>query len=254
MTAGFVEFEFDLPDALLASLIGILDKMDAAPLSPADVADIPEAQGVYLLLLRSGITYVGKTDGDAGLRQRLERHAWTIQHRLGLSVPDVAFKAVRIFVFTAMDLETQLIRHYAPVPWNNSGFGSNDPGRNRDTTDLRPEGFDAQFPIDLDHPVSPAISAGMSAAEVLAALRRELPYTLRAELAKRGGKAPHADISAAIVGMLPTELLTTRKVIESVVKSLPPGWQATALAGRIVLYREERDYPFGTVIARSPST
>ena len=251
MTAGFVEFEFNLPEALLASLIGVFDKMSGAPLVPTNVSDIPEAQGVYMLLQSGSIAYIGKTDADAGLRKRLERHAWTIQHRRSLTVAGVTFKAVRLYVFTAMDLETQLIRHYSPVPWNNSGFGSNDPGRNRDTTDLKPEGFDAQFPIHLDHSVAPSLSPGMTAADVLSALRRELPYTLRAELAKKGGKAPHADISVAVVKTFPAAPLTTRKIIESVVAALPPGWQATALAGRIILYRENRDYPFGTVIARS---
>lgn len=162
MTAGFVEFEFNLPDALLASLINVFDKMSGAPLTPENVQKIPEAQGVYMLLMRGQIVYIGKTDAEAGLRRRLDRHAWTIQHRAGLTVAEVAFKAVRIFVFTAIDLETQLIRHYAPVPWNNSGFGSNDPGRN-----------------------------------------------------------------------------------------LPEGWQATALAGRIIVYHESVDYPFGVTIARS---
>ena len=251
MTAGFVEFEFDLPDALLTSLVDVFGKIAGAPLMPANVTDIPEAQGVYMLLLRNEIVYIGKTDADAGLRKRLERHAWTIQHRSGLASTDVTFKAVRIFVFTAMDLETQLIRNYAPVPWNNSGFGSNDPGRNRDMTDLKPEGFDAQFPLDLDHPLKLGLRADMTAAEVLAALRRELPYTLRAEVVKKGGKTPHADIFHAVVKSPPAPPLTTRKVIECVVQALPTGWQATALAGRVILYREHRDYKFGLIIARS---
>ena len=109
MTAGFVEFEFDLPDALLTSLVDVFGKIAGAPLMPANVTDIPEAQGVYMLLLRNEIVYIGKTDADAGLRKRLERHAWTIQHRSGLASTDVTFKAVRIFVFTAMDLLFKVI-------------------------------------------------------------------------------------------------------------------------------------------------
>ena len=251
MTAGFVEFEFNLPDALLASLINVFDKMSGAPLTPENVQKIPEAQGVYMLLMRGQIVYIGKTDAEAGLRRRLDRHAWTIQHRAGLTVAEVAFKAVRIFVFTAIDLETQLIRHYAPVPWNNSGFGSNDPGRNRDQTDLKPEGFDAQFPVDLDHPVHMEIAAGMTAAQALANLRSVLPYTLRVQSAKRGSKAPHPDIAGSVIAMPPAPPLTTRQVVESIVRALPEGWQATALAGRIIVYHESVDYPFGVTIARS---
>lgn len=253
MTIGFIEFEFDLPDALLASLIKVFDQMSAAALMPANVDSLPEAQGVYQLLLGDEIVYIGKTDAEAGLRRRLQRHAWTIQHRQNLNSSDVSFKAVRVFVFTAIDLETQLIRHYGssrPVPWNNSGFGSNDPGRNRDTTDLKPEGFDARYPIDLDHTVKLELPTHISVHSVLTALRASLPYTLRIE----GGRRGHADFTAATSPALPPLPLTTRLVINAVLKALPAGWQATALAGRIILYRENREYAFGTVIGRSPNT
>lgn len=251
MIAGYDEFEFDLPDALLSSLVRFFDQIGAAPLSALNLKEIPEAQGVYMLLLGGSVAYIGKTDSDAGLKPRLERHAWTIQHRQGLDVADITFKAVRIFVFTAMDLETQLIRHYNPAPWNKSGFGSNDPGRNRDHTDLKPEGFDAQFPIDLDREVNVTYSSGSGVADVLNALRKELPYTLRVEAIRKGAKKPHRDIVEAVMRATARFPVTTRKVLEVVVNSLPSGWQATALAGRIILYRENFDYEFGTLIARS---
>lgn len=37
----------------------------------------------------------------------------------------------------------------------------------------------------------------------------------------------------------------------AVLKALPPGWQATALASRMILYKETRDYPLATIVARS---
>jgi hypothetical protein len=250
MTEGFVEFEFDLPDALLMSLTAVIDGMAGAPLTPANVLNLPEAQGVYVLLHRDRISYVGKTDAEAGLRNRLERHAWTIQHRRNLSPADVRFKAVRIFVFTAMDLETQLIRHYRPAAWNNSGFGSNDPGRERDTTNLKPDGFDANYPIDIDHEITLDLPRETKASVVVNALKSALPYTFRVE-----GRAPrsrqiHADFENSIVS-LPKGRLTTRLAVESLVRVLPPGWQATALPSRIIVYRESREYSFGETIARS---
>lgn len=254
MIEGFKEFEFDLPDALLTSLVGILDGMEGAPLTPANVVDIPEAQGVYQLLLDGQVVYIGKTDSDAGLRKRLERHAFTIDHRTNLSTSQVSFKAVRIFVFTAMDLESQLIKHYnriAPVQWNNSGFGSNDPGRNRDHTDLKPQGFDALYPIDIDRPVELAIETPVAKATmVLGRLARQLPYTLRIEPAAKPKRAPHLDVQEADVNLNGVEW-TTRGVILAVLAGLPPGWQATVLAGRIILYKEVHDYAWGTVIGRS---
>jgi hypothetical protein len=40
--------------------------------------------------------------------------------------------------------------------------------------------------------------------------------------------------------------------LTAVVSELPKGWQATALAGRIILYKEKEDnYPAGRIIARS---
>jgi Eco29kI restriction endonuclease len=251
MPAGYVEFEFDLPDALLASLIEIFDGTQGAPLVPDNVREIPEEQGVYMLLVREKIEYIGKTDAEAGLRKRLERHAWTIQHRRNLTTSDVSFRAVRVFVFTAMDLEAQLIRHYRrnhPLSWNLSGFGANDPGRNRDRTKQKPEGFDARYPIDTDQELDRKFPRKGSAAEIAAALKRALPYTFRFE-GRLGSRQAHPDLETAQI-TLPKGKLTTRKVIESIIRALPSGWQATLLAGRIIMYRENVDYEFGTVIAR----
>jgi hypothetical protein len=250
MIQGFREFEFDLPEALLASLIKAFGEMESAPLLLEHVVQLPEEQGVYQLLYEGKIVYVGKTDGDAGLRQRLSRHAFTIQHRHNLDESLVGFRALRVFVFTAIDLETQLIKHYggnAKVKWNNSGFGSNDPGRERDTTKIKPGGFDDLFPIDLDRPISPSISGNhCTAAEALTALRREVPYIIRAQTLR---KKHHPDLLATL-GPIP-DLTTAREVIKSVVGALPPGWQATMLPGRVILYREEKEYSAGSVIARS---
>jgi hypothetical protein len=250
MTGGFVEFEFDLPEALLLGLTAKLAEMEGVPLVLANVVDIPEAQGIYMLLHRGNIVYIGKTDAEAGLRKRLERHAWTVQHRRNLLVEDVAFKAVRIFVFTAMDLETQLIRYYSPVPWNNSGFGSNDPGRERDTTNLKPDGFDSSYPIDIDREIFINLPPLATAIAVVAALKAVLPYTFRVEGMARGKRLPHPELEGAEIS-IPQQTYSARALISAIVRGLPKGWQATALSGRIIMYRETRDYPYGEVIARS---
>ena len=36
------------------------------------------------------------------------------------------------------------------LPWNHSGFGSNDPGQQRDTTTYKQDHFDTQHPIRLN--------------------------------------------------------------------------------------------------------
>ena len=250
---GFIEFEFDLPEGLLTNLVRVFDSMDTAVLTQENVAQIADAQGVYQLRLDGQLVYIGKTDAAAGLRKRLERHARTIQHRLNLDATRVTFKAVRVFVFTAIDLETQLIRHYgkiASVAWNFSGFGSNDPGRERDTTNVKPDGFDDQFPIDIDRSLDQFLPSPAKAAAVLAQLRNHLPYILRFEPARPRTRQPHPELAETDVS-LPQPPHTARAIIKTVIATLPAGWQATAFPGRIIIYRENRDYPFGTVIARS---
>lgn len=254
---GYHEFEFDLPGALLANLVETFSKVAASVLSTQAVATIPDEQGVYQIILDDQIVYIGKTDGEAGLRNRLTRHSYSIQHRANLDPARVLFKAIRVFVFTAVDLETQLIKHYAKdksVAWNNRGFGSNDPGRNREDTKLDPTSFDAMYPIDIDRPIAlRAVPANLSAAAALATIRAALPYTFRHEMAAPKSKSPHPDLANATVNIDAGDT-TCRKCLATVLAALPPGWQATRLAGRVILYREHRDYDAGEIIGRSTGT
>lgn len=250
---GFVEFEFDLPEALLTNLVRVFDNMDAATFTQANVEQIADAQGVYQLLHNDELVYIGKTDAEAGLRKRLERHARTIRHRSNLDPSLVTFKAVRVFVFTAIDLETQLIRHYgkSAASWNLSGFGSNDPGRERDTTNVKPEGFDGQYPIDIDRALDVEFTS-MTADQATKLLKQVAPYTVRIEAEKQGGRRPHPDFLSAHVDFGPPPY-TTRMVMLAILDALPEGWQATAFPGRIIMYKEDQSYTHGTVIGRSNS-
>ena len=252
MSAGFRSFEFDLPEALLARLIALFDSMESAPLMVENVDELPDEQGVYQLLLGGNVVYVGKTDGQAGLRRRLGRHSWTIQHRCNLEIARVTYKAIRVYVFTAMDLETDLIKHYGHgegLPWNNSGFGSNDPGRQRDTTELREGGFDALYPVDLDRPLQIELSFPMTAGVLFDRLRDSVPYYVRAQKRAGSKRKLHADFESPVAGIAGES--TSRNIVRAIVSSLPEGWQATLLPGRIIIYRENRDYSAGAVIART---
>lgn len=258
MIPGYVDFEFDLPEALLARLIQVLDGVGSAVLDSGNVSDIPDAQGVYQLFLDEELVYIGKTDAEAGLRKRLDRHRSKIQHRDGLDPNRVTFKAVRIYVFTAMDLETQLIHHYggqSNVQWNGSGFGSNDPGRERDTTKYKDDHFDAIFPIDIDRALDVGWPDLDSAAAIFATLKSTLPYTFRYQGASARSRKPHSDLEAAEIDLTGIEgESTARNVISEVLRQLPAGWQATQLPSHIILYKNDtRKFPQGTVIARSPA-
>lgn len=253
---GFAEFEFDLPRALKAELIALLDGMETGLLQPEVTAEVPEAQGVYQLFYGDALVYVGKTDAEAGLRTRLTRHARKILHRPTLTGA-VRFKAVRIMVFTAMDLETQLIKHYreaedGAAAWNGSGFGSNDPGRERETTNKSPEGFDAQHPINIDLPAELIPPGTMTAAAALAALKAALPFTLRYETLRNAqGRAqrgqPHADLLAVNV-TIPAGAQTVRGLLQLIRAALGAEWQATAFVSHVILYKEQRPYQYGVVL------
>jgi hypothetical protein len=251
MTDGFRDFEFDLPEALLASLVGVFDDMNAAPLDAGSIGQVPEAQGVYQLFLDRGLAYIGKTDGESGLRNRLARHLKKIQHRRGLDPSRVTFRAVRVYVFTAVDLESQLLSHYRDAPWNGSGFGSNDPGRERDTTKFKKGHFDSLFPIDIDLPLRDlSFTPGTTAAACFDRLRAVVPYTFRSQSKGGNSRKPHPDLET-LVEVPPEAVMTTRSVIRAIVPRLPPGWQATLLPSHVILYKEHETYPSGEVLARS---
>ncbi len=254
MIPGYQDFEFDLPGALLSRLVEVLDGLAAAPLNVEALESVPEAQGVYQLFLRGQLVYIGKTDAEAGLSRRLARHQRKIQHRHNLDPADVSFKAVRIYVFTAVDLETQLIEHYsrvAPVQWNNSGFGSNDPGRERDTTGYKDDHFDALYPVDIDRILSTSFPRSGTTASILTNLKNALPYVFRFESAGPRARLAHPDLVATSVEIPNDLVLTARNVITAVVPILPRGWQAVQFPGYIVLYKNETFYRYGTVISRS---
>ena len=252
---GYVEFEFDLPRALLGRLIEAFVEVTAASLDQSNTFAIPDEQGVYQLFLDNRLVYIGKTDGDAGLKSRLSRHAKKLLHRHGLDPTRVSFKAVRVFVFTAVDLEGDLIRHYGgvkAVDWNGSGFGSNDPGKERDTSKVKSDHFDAKFPIDLDRTLDISVKEGETAAETLLRLKSVLPYALRYQNAGGNWRNAHPDLARSTLTYLKGPL-TARSVLQHIASCLPHGWHITALLGYVIMYKDDkRSFPSGAVVALSP--
>lgn len=244
----FKELEFDLPVALLRSLVDLLDGMGRAPLDAAIVAQIPEEQGVYQLFLDDDLVYVGKTDSEAGLNQRLARHAKKIQQRQGLDPKRVSFKAVRIYVFTAVDLEKQLIKHYSTksataLAWDQSGFGANDPGMERDTTKLKSGHFDLLYPIDIDVGLNtPSIAGESSVAEALSKLKIEVPYIIRFQNKEGKSRKPHTDLASTRI-TIPSSAHTARDILRLVRDTLGVEWQITVLPGYVIVYKERKHYP-----------
>lgn len=256
MTRGYSELEFDLPSALLSAILERLDTIEPGPLTAEAIAELPEEQGVYALYLKVPfrLVYIGKTDSDAGLKHRLMRHARKLIGRQNIGPGDVEFRAIRLFVFTAMDLERSLIDHYggvSTIPWNNSGFGSNDPGVERDTTKYKADHWDSQYPIILDKCYVELDVGHCSVSDVMRELKAGLPFLLRYERPSRARSSFHPDFESAKV-VINNKHMTTRATLEMVMKALPKGWHATALPSHIIVYKDDlRRFPSGQLISLS---
>ena len=240
---GYDEFEIDLEAILRTQLPAFFAGFRAEPLTPEAIKAIPDqAKGAYVLYLDGHPVYAGKTDTRHGFRQRLDRHAWTIQGRTGLDPGRLSFKATRIMVFSAFDVEALLIAEMkaadpTALAWNNSGFGSNDPGRNRDGQ--QPAEFDKNFPVDIEFQLDDLPAGNVRLRDLIQSMKARIPYLIR-----------NAAIPADIDVQVPKKA-TVRKILETTVAALPPGWQVTVLHGRVVIYQEQKIYEYKLEVMRS---
>jgi hypothetical protein len=128
-----------------------------------------------------------------------------------------------------------------------SGFGANDPGRERDTTALKTGHFDLTFPIDIDVPIN-VIPVGItSVSEVLTLLKYNLPYTIRYEGHRPRSRTPHPDLVASMV-QITTCPDTVRNILVQIKAVLGGHWQITIQPGYVMLYKEQKIYPHGIVL------
>jgi hypothetical protein len=146
------------------------------------------------------------------------------------------FKAVRIMVFAALDVEALLIRRMkelvpTALSWNNSGFGSNDPGKRRDGQE--PADFDRWFPIDYDFEIENLPHGDIRIRELLRVVKERLPFLLR-----------YAPPPEHLIARHVPERVTLRSIMRAVMDVLPPGWQSTVLYGRVILYPKHETYEF----------
>ena len=203
---------------------------------------------MYQLFKGGERVYIGKTDSDAGLKARLKRHSQKVQGRQNLPLASITFKAIRIFVFSAMDLEDLLIKHYSKIsdlPWQNSGFGSNDPGRNRDTTKVKATHWDALYPIDLNLQVTiVADSKTLSVAKLLVQIKKKLPFLLRYERAK-GKTPPHQDLQETNV-TISSKTDSVDSFFRQIKAVIGAEWQFTVFPGHVILYKESKEYASAT--------
>ncbi|BDA85503.1 hypothetical protein Sa4125_30450 [Aureimonas sp. SA4125] len=249
MPEGYAEFELDIAAIMKSSLPAYFAALDPVPLLPANINQIPaQAQGAYMLYLNGTVIYIGKTDAKAGFRYRLNRHAKNVQHRKSLDPAEVSFKAVRVFVFNMFDLEDMLIDQFIETTgmrpfWNTSGFGSNDPGHNRENQESAV--FDLRHPVQIDRDITAITPGAQEILQVFLRLKDMLPYTLRYEAdgpGKQAWRKGHADMRGSQV-TIAVGPQTTRSILQACLDAMGHEWQATVLPNRVIVYKENTTYP-----------
>lgn len=252
---GFVEYEIDIERVLRNDLPRVVEDTEPAPLTTKAVDAIPAgAKGAYVLLVNGYPVYAGKTDTKHGFRERLARHAFTIQNRRNLDPATITFKAIRILVFSNFDVEAILIKEMRKADkkalrWNYSGFGSNDPGHNREGQ--KPAEFDLQYPVNIDRRLNLVKPGKYAVLPLLVALKYHLPFNLRYETDLKAGsddeyvdyRKGHADQRTASAVVVDDED-TTRTLLCKIMSALPPGWRTTVFPGRVILYRDDKTYRY----------
>jgi hypothetical protein len=242
------DFKLSITKALADQLSAALQKLTPVPLTAAALDALPKGPGVYQLYLEGQRVYVGKA--SKSLPARLRKHLKKVSGRP--IVGQVSF----VCLYLEEDLEASapekmLLGKYEgkyeraegeqvqKLPWNNNGFGNNDPGRRRDGSEVEANHFDALYPINLDLMIDSLAPGPRAVGDVLFELKKKLPYNLRFENPKDSSQARLAYRATVEVPLYP---ITVRAALELILSVLPEGWQATALPGYLILYFEGTVY------------
>lgn len=242
------EFDFDLARAVVDQLIESLSALSVGLLSVNNLANVSNVQGVYQLFHEDVAVYIGKA--DRSLRTRLRRHLRSLSARQNIDVTRLGFKALYIHKnWTTWTSEDVLLRRFAETcAWNSSGYGSNDPGRNREQTDLGSEHFHQQFPIRADWIVDEVPAGKYEANALLQQVKKSLPYLFRYETRNpkrwRQGSPKYNERELVV----DRASMTAEELISSIARQLGPTWQATRFPSHYILYEETRAYTHGVKI------
>ncbi|MFF2431074.1 GIY-YIG nuclease family protein [Streptomyces mirabilis] len=237
------DFRLSITRALGDQLAKALNDLGTAQLSEENLTKLEERPGVYQLYINGQIVYVGKADQKAkGLPGRLRNHLRKIGGRLNVDLTEVTFSCLYVDDdFYALGPEQLLINHYknerGGLPWNNSGFGSRDPGSKRDTTVLKKDHFDVQYPINLAAPVEGVRAGATSLRKLLKDIKDGLPYLFRYV------EPPRA---AEIMVEVPAGPITADQALRLAGAAIPSPWQITTLLGYVIMYGKTEEYASAT--------
>lgn len=234
----FTRFDLDIPRAVAGQLGECLDRLTPLPLNSPQLGEVPTEPGVYRLHKDGRAVYVGKADN---LRSRLAQHAGDLDGRQNISRADLSFVCATLSKNWATFGAEDVLMKSGTYAWQNTGFGNNDPGRERDTSKLDAGHWDLQYPIRFDWPCADIAAGEYSAAGLLDRLKKTLPFLLRVEKRSPGGKGGHKLQVIETRVQVPRASMPFRELFEIVVRTLP-GWQGTIFPGYVILYEERETY------------
>lgn len=242
----FAQFEIDIVHALAEQLVAALDALTPEALAPAQIQSMEPGQGIYALYRNGALVYIGKAKE---LRDRLDDHYQKISGRRNISLNEMTFCALYVHKnWTALAPEESLIRHFkghgAACTWNGISFGPHDPGRNRELTNKRPDGFDIQHPIIDDLPCNWIQAGQWNIKDLLIALKTQLPYLLRYECTT-SYRTGHPDYNGIIL-TVPNSGMSAKALLKLIADAI--GWQADVFPSHMILYKEKRKYDFSQTL------
>ncbi|MEU3601035.1 GIY-YIG nuclease family protein [Streptomyces sp. NPDC006798] len=236
------EFKLSITKALGDQLAAALKELTPAPLTMGNIRSLRPLPGVYQLYKDDDLVYVGKA--DRSLPQRIEKHYRKISGRTNISIGQMAFTCLYVDEdFGAVAPERLLINQHrgqGQVPWNYNGFGNNDPGKRRDTTEVDEGHFDHEHPIDLECKLTELLAErtlvdrAVPLSSLLQEIKAHLPYVFRYQASKE-----FDDIDVD----LPDSHATADETLRAIAARLPENWQITALPGYLIMYPKVEEYP-----------
>ncbi|MFE6268806.1 GIY-YIG nuclease family protein [Streptomyces goshikiensis] len=233
---NYAEFKLSITKALGDQLAADLEKLTPVSLTSTNLAMLPSVAGVYQLYQEHEdgrkLVYIGKADGS--LPQRLTKHLKKLRGRVGVDLEKVTFTALSVEEdFQAVLPEKLLIAKHQGIgeaPWNNNGFGINDPGVKRDTTVFGLDHFDQLYPANLDWVIEGLPVGECSLYDLVWAVKDGLPYVFRF------ARQQHEKTYAGITVSLGSSSATADELFRIISAALPDPWQITALPGYVVMY------------------
>lgn len=245
-------FEFNIATPLFEQMCVDFDELEPLPLDEAHLADVAERPGLYGLHHRGALVYVGKADDSA--RVRLRKHMRQLSGRIGISPDEVGFRCLHFaYTWDPFKPEAHMIARYKPS-WNSKGFGPNDPGRERDTTNLKDDHWHVRFPLNPDYPCDGVPRGQYDVLELLRLVAKSSPFWVRfqgnREARTHAGmtqyEEAHNDFGQARPILVMQDRMSARDLLLLAVSALPAPeeWQLTQLPSHLLLYKErDAQYP-----------